>query len=108
MQRRVLHVLGKRLNTGATGRPRGGDALVLAIPAAMRTTEGGCPFTDPAWIYDVKYGPLAVNGARRRWPAHRAAHEASSACRTGLADAAGPPAPTRSPSALSICGQQGG
>jgi bifunctional non-homologous end joining protein LigD len=28
---------------------------MLAIPAPMRATEGGKPFTDPAWIYEVKY-----------------------------------------------------
>jgi bifunctional non-homologous end joining protein LigD len=28
---------------------------MLAIPAPMRATEGGRPFTDPAWIYEVKY-----------------------------------------------------
>jgi bifunctional non-homologous end joining protein LigD len=29
--------------------------VTLTIPAPMRATEGGRPFTDPAWIYEVKY-----------------------------------------------------
>jgi len=28
---------------------------MLAIPAPTRATEGGKPFTDPGWIYEVKY-----------------------------------------------------
>src|SRR4051812_4359693 len=28
---------------------------MLAIPAPMLATEGGKPFTDPAWIYEIKY-----------------------------------------------------
>jgi bifunctional non-homologous end joining protein LigD len=28
---------------------------MLAIPAPMRATEGGKPFTDPAWIYEIKW-----------------------------------------------------
>lgn len=28
---------------------------MLAIPAPMRATEGGRPFTSPDWIYEVKY-----------------------------------------------------
>jgi bifunctional non-homologous end joining protein LigD len=28
---------------------------MLAIPAPMRATEGGKPFTDPAWVYEIKY-----------------------------------------------------
>jgi bifunctional non-homologous end joining protein LigD len=28
---------------------------MIPMPAPMRATEGGKPFTDPAWIYEVKY-----------------------------------------------------
>ena len=28
---------------------------MITIPAPMRATEGGKPFTDPEWIYEVKY-----------------------------------------------------
>jgi bifunctional non-homologous end joining protein LigD len=28
---------------------------MLTIPAPMRATEGGKPFTDPDWIYELKY-----------------------------------------------------
>jgi hypothetical protein len=28
---------------------------MIPIPAPMRVTEGGKPFTDLAWIYEVKY-----------------------------------------------------
>ena len=48
---------------------------MLAIPAPMRATEGGKPFTDPAWIYEIKYDGYRVMGARRRHPVDRAAHE---------------------------------
>jgi bifunctional non-homologous end joining protein LigD len=29
--------------------------MTVTIPAPMRATEGGKPFTDPHWIYEVKY-----------------------------------------------------
>jgi len=28
---------------------------VITIPAPMRATEGGRPFTSPDWIYEIKY-----------------------------------------------------
>jgi bifunctional non-homologous end joining protein LigD len=33
---------------------------VLTIPAPMRATEGGKPFTDPAWIYEIKFDGYRV------------------------------------------------
>jgi ATP-dependent DNA ligase len=27
----------------------------VVIPAPMRATEGGKPFTDAAWIYEIKF-----------------------------------------------------
>jgi bifunctional non-homologous end joining protein LigD len=34
--------------------------MTVVIPAPMLATEGGKPFTDPAWIYEVKYDGYRV------------------------------------------------